>query len=189
MKTINKLVAFMAMAMLSVIALADKQPRQGFYIAPEVANVTFKDFCSDLGSQETCSESEIGFGLLGGYQFNDFIAAEVGIRIARGFDYKYSAGKTDFDYKSYSLGGAARYPLGERFALTGKAGYHFWDVTANESVDGTRDSYDAADGSDLYFGGGLEFATGKMSFRAEYTRYQADDIDADVLSIGLVIPL
>ena len=185
MKKMSKFVAFMAMAMLSVIALADKQPRQGFYIAPEVANVTFKDFCSDLGSQETCSESEIGFGLLGGYQFNDFIAAEVGVRIASGFDRKDSAGKTDFDYKSYSLGGSARYPLGERFALTGKAGYHFWDVQVNTNSGSGR----SVDESDLYFGGGLEFATGKMSFRAEYTRYELDDIDADVLSIGLVIPL
>ena len=188
MKKMNKLVAFMAMATLSVSALAEKEPRQGFYIVPEVVNVTMKDYCKNLGKPPTCSESEIGFGLLGGYQFNDFIAAEVGIRIARGFNASAGNNKRDFDYKSYSLGGAARYPLGERFAITGKAGYHFWDVNVNTSSDGTRSSF-TTDESDLYFGGGLEFATGKMSFRAEYTRYELDDIDADALSIGLVIPL
>ena len=71
MKKMNKLVAFMAMAMLSVSALAEKEPRQGFYIAPEVVNVTMKDYCKNLGKPPTCSESEIGFGLLGGYQFNE----------------------------------------------------------------------------------------------------------------------
>ena len=45
MKKMNNLVAFMAMAILSVSALAEKEPRQGFYIAPEVVNVTFKDLC------------------------------------------------------------------------------------------------------------------------------------------------
>ena len=121
----------------------------------------------------------------GGYQFNDFIAAEAGVHIVSGFDRNESDSKFDIDYKSYSFGGAARYPLGEHFALTGKVGYHFWDAQVNTSSGSGR----SVDESDLYFGGGLEFKTGKVSFRVEYSRYEVDEIDADVISVGLVIPL
>lgn len=194
MKTSNKLVAFMAMAMLSVSALADKEPQQGFYISPEVNKVTHKDYCKGIRSvapQARCSESAIGFGLLGGYKFNDFVAVEAGFHIASGFDVSATFNgvnvKSDLDYNSYSLGSAWRYPIGERFALTGTVGYHFWDVEANVSAGGAGISA-SRDGSDLYFGGGLEFiTTDKINSRVEYTRYTLNDEDADVISFRLVV--
>ncbi|MGI9297581.1 MAG: porin family protein [Gammaproteobacteria bacterium] len=187
--TTRKLAAILAAAMLSVPAAAQEESdKSGFFVAPEVGQVKAKDYCDQFPSSWSCEDSEIMFGISGGYQFNEFFAAEGGVRFASGFDFTSQDGSVngDVDFMSFSIGGRARLPFGGNFAATGKAGFHFWEADA--SITGTTSVELSDDDTDPYFGGGLEFiASDNIAVRAEYTRYQLDDDDADVISGAVVV--
>ena len=194
MKLISKttaLAVFMATAMLAVPAVAEEN-KHGFYIAPEISQIKIKDYCSaartNLLGVTSCDESELGFGLSGGYRFNDHIAVEGGGRFASGFDVRLvddfgdtETGKTDF--RTFNLGVRATLPLGEHFALTSKAGVHFWNTEVKFSG---GDKFDN-DGTDPYFGAGIKFNFNEnIGIMAEYSRYKFGNDDADIFSANVV---
>ena len=193
MKHSTTLAAAIAAAMLAVPAIAEEEQR-GFYIAPEIGQVKSKDYCSDargaLIGVTSCSDSEIGFGLSGGWQFNEFFAVEGGGRFASGFDISGTANGTayrlDADYRSFSFGARGKFPVRKDFFITGKAGWHFWKVEANASA--SVNSASSNDGSDPYYGLGAKFNFNKtFGVLAEFTRYEGDSDSVDVISGSAVI--
>ena len=186
----KKLFALAAAAALCAPAMA-KESEPGFYVAPEISLVSFSDYCSDartLFNVTSCEDSEIGFGISGGYQFNPFFAAELGARFGSGYDVTVTndlgaALSIDIDYTSFSLGGRGNYPIGTSgLALTGNLGFHFWDVEA--SAGGASIS---TDGTDPYGGIGASYAfSDSISARGEYTYYKYDDDNANVFSGAVV---
>ncbi len=194
MKNKTSLAAFVAAITLAFPAIAEEEKR-GFYIAPEIGQIKVKDYCSDARSLFTgvtsCSDSEIGFGLSGGWQFNDFFAIEAGGRFGSGFDISGVASgtayKIDADYRSFSFGGRGKFPVGQHFFVTGKAGLHFWKVNADISASGLGSDSVSADGNDPYYGLGVGFNFNeKIGFLAEYTKYEGDSDSVDVISGNLV---
>lgn len=203
-------------AVLPSVAFAQTDERRGVYVSPEVGIAKLSDYCDGLDEdrEESCDDSVFGFGMSGGYWLNEFFAVEGGFRLANGLgvvgrDFEgTSADLTDdiissveTDFFSWSLGVRGSFPLGEKFAIGGKVGAHFWDAesdirfTDNDGsptvinlVSGgsaTRASADE-DGTDLYFGIGGEYRfTDHIAVRAEYTRYKADN-DADLISGSFV---
>lgn len=191
MKPHQKIAAIFAAVCLSLPAFAEERESRGFYVAPEVGLVKIKDYCGSAPgiTVSDCEDSEIGFGISGGYQFNEFFAAELGARFASGFDATVSSGGSSFDadtdFQSFSVGGRANLPLGANFALTGKAGFHFWDQEVN--VDGSSLQF-SEDGTDPYFGAGAELLVSEeIGIRAEYTRFTGEETDADLISASAVI--
>lgn len=188
MKTTQKLAAILTAVCLSLPAAAEENgDKSGFFVAPEVGNAKIKGYCKDardLLSATSCEDSEIVFGVSGGYQFNEFFAADAGVRFASGFDVVAGNGaRIDADFLAWSLGGRGRFPIGSHFAIVGKAGFHFWEVEFG-GPGGTAD----LDDTDPYFGGGVEFfPADNIAIRAEYTRYKLDDDDADVISGAVVV--
>lgn len=198
MKTTTKtttLAVFVAAVMLSV-PVAAEEARRGFYIAPEIGQVKIKDYCADVRAVSqnvtSCDESELGFGLAGGYQFNDFFAVEGGGRFASGFKISETlngiTSSIETDIRSFSIGARGNFPIGQHFLLTGKAGFHFWNYKVKESGAGSA----TVDGEDPYYGVGAQFNFNeKMGVRAEWTRYvaknQNDNSDLDVISGSLVV--
>ena len=174
----KKLFALAAAAALCAPALAKSDT--GFYVAPEIGIVSFSDWCDGAeAAGVSCEDSEIGFGIAGGYWFNDFIAAELGARFGSGYD----AGPIELEYTSFSLGGRGNYPIGTSgFALTGNLGFHFWDVEA--SAGGASLSND---GTDPYGGIGASYAiSDSISARGGYTYYKYDDDNANAFTGSIV---
>ena len=185
----KKIFALAAAAALCAPAMA-KESELGFYVAPEISLVSFSDYCSDakaLFPGATCEDSEIGFGISGGYQFNPFFAAELGARFGSGYDVTATVLGTsvsvDLDYTSFSLGGRGNYPIGTSgFALTGNLGFHIWDVEASSGGASL-----STDGTDPYGGIGASYAiSDNISARGEYTYYKYDDDNANVFSGAVV---
>ena len=80
----RNIAAVLAAAAIAFPALAEgHENKTGFYAAPEIGRVKLKDYC---GSIPSCEDSEIGYGLTAGYQFNEYFAVEAGGRFASGFD-------------------------------------------------------------------------------------------------------
>lgn len=120
-------------------------------------------------------DSDTGWKLFGGYRVNPNFAAE-----AAWVDLgDFSAGGFNAEADGFSVQGVGFLPLNAQFSLLGKLGIFFWDVESNIGDD---------DGSDIFFGiGGQYEINQQVSIRGEWERYDLDDTDVDLLSIGVVI--
>ena len=161
MKTVQKLIiiTFAAAAALCVPAMAERRDTK-FYVIPEIGIVKLSDYCDSLEgvTPTTCEDSEIGFGIAGGYSFHEFISAEFGVRLGSGYDGTASVtlmvpnlingalplvpvpgtATAELSYNSFSLGGRVNYPIGDSgFGVTGKAGFHRWSSEVDISASPT----------------------------------------------------
>lgn len=151
-------VSILGAAALLVSAGAIAQPAvPGFYVGGEVGQ-------SDVGS-----EDDIGFKILGGYQFHRNIAAEIGYGMM--FD------KSDVEVTALEFVAVGLFPIANQFSLLGKLGL------ANVEVDSRGLSDDK---TELTWGIGVQFDVSRnLGVRALWQRYETDD-ELDWLAIGAV---
>lgn len=161
------LVAMFGAAAMTMSAGAIAQQQQsGFYVGGDIGNVDFED------------EDDTGFRVSAGYQFNRNFAAEVGYVSL--FDKRISGANLEVD--GFELVGVGKMPLANNFSVYGKLGFLMWDAKA--SAFGISDS---EDGTDLTYGIGLQYDVSRnFGLRGQWQRYDVDDADADMFSIGLV---
>ena len=204
MKTVQKLIiiTFAAAAALCVPAMAERRDTK-FYAIPEIGIVKLSDYCDSLEgvTPTTCEDSEIGFGIAGGYSFHEFISAEFGVRLGSGYDGTASVAvmipagivpgnnipgtaTAELSYNSFSLGGRVNYPIGDsRFGVTGKAGFHRWSSEVDISLSGqltvpipmdiTRNTTIKDNGFDFYGGIGANYVVSDdILAQGEYTFYR-----------------
>ena len=171
-----------AAAMLVPAAASAQTADSGFYGSAGYAIVSPKGAPSDLGA----------LNLRGGYQFNPYLGVEV--EGAAGVDdghFTVGSGATAVrgSYKlDWSLGafGVARYPVTERFDVFARAG-----VVHGEFKGKARSGaaiVRVSDNDELFAGGaGVQFnIDDRNGIRADYTRYESDDVDADVWGVSFV---
>jgi hypothetical protein len=145
---------------LSTGALAQQGPTPGFYVGADVGS-----FDSDA-----VNDDDTAFKILGGYQINRNIAAE----LAYGMLYD----KGGFEITTWELSGIYSLPLGNKFSVFGRLGFAMWDAEGGGF---------SRDGTDLLFGlGGQYDLTNKLGIRLQWTRYDVDDEDADLFSLGVI---
>ena len=159
----------------------------GPYIGAGIAHVTARDYCEGIAG--SCEESEIGFKIFGGVRPSENFGLEAGYLRAEGFDfngqYQGTTLSGDSVIQTFYLAGVGAFPIGEVFAVTGKAGFHLWDYKVNGVVSGSTVSADD-DGTDPMFGIGAEFRPDdNVIIQAEWVRFLDDDNDVDTLSGSL----
>ncbi len=118
----------------------------------------------------------------GTYFFNRYLGAEGELSIGID-DANVGPGTVELEH---SLGafGVVRAPITERFELFGRVGYATSEFSA--SVPGLGSA--SADVDGLAYGvGGKLFLTDRVGIRADVGRYEGDDNEADVFTIGGVV--
>lgn len=122
-----------------------------------------------------------------GYAFNDTFAieGELGLGVA---DETYSGGGLSVTVsENYNVGifGVANLPVTEKLDLFARAGWVQTELEAKASFAGT--SFTESEAEDGFaFGVGAKFAfTDKIYLRADYTRYDISDFEADGFMIGV----
>ena len=90
--------------------------------------------------------------------------------------------------KATSIGFAAKpkLELSEGVILYGKLGVHQWDSEFKVSSTDTSATLDD-DGSDVYYGTGLEVAISDFKGRVGYTLYDLDGEDIDSINAGFIL--
>lgn len=153
-----------------------------FVAAPAVAADTPFYAGVNVGSAEIDStgfSSTTSFGLLGGYTFNENVAAEVAYTnfgtkdLGFGFSYKSSA---------LSISGVGSYPINEQFSVFAKLGF------ASTTLELT--GFPSESKSDLTYGFGGQFNVNKqIGIRLGYDVYKVGSgtsVDQKVASVGAV---
>lgn len=186
-----------ALALLfAPLAVAADEPKLGTYVGIGAGQATLKDYCSDARALaadadltlSSCEDSELFFRFFLGYQVNEFFAAELGSGFASGYKTVLSTGSAsasiEADYFTLALGVQAQYPIG-RLSVLGRAGMHAWELDVSGSAPGETVTA-STDGTDPYFGVGVEFEmTENFVLAADYTRYAGDDDDMDTYGVSI----
>ena len=166
-----------SLAAVPLTASADS----GFFVGGSVGSATLDDSI-DTFALDADSTS---FRLNAGWQFSDFLAIEAGYHDFGRFDEEFDLGGvlTDVDLRAdgYTLGLTTAIPMGSNLSLFGRLGAFAWEGDAR--VDGLR--IEGFDDENLYYGAGADFkVTERLSLLGDWTRYELDDTESDVISIG-----
>ena len=119
--------------------------------------------------------------IYGGARLNEVVAIEVGYMKSANGDVKIGNVDTGLDYGVTTLYGAvvARIPTDGDLTPFAKLGMHRWDLDVSVESGGERISA-SIDGTDLLFGGGVDFALAESwSIRAEYMYLRYSETRAD----------
>jgi len=156
-----------------------------------------------LGSRTSTDETDFGWKVYGGYQFNQNFAVEGGYtHLGKANSHSVitsgGSGTADGEWKSYSidLSALVMLPIGNQFALFGRGGIGFWDVKFNLNANGSGGSASTSESengvSPLLGLGGMINLSSNWTARAEFERHfsvgKSDTTgksDIDLISLGL----
>ena len=104
-----------------------------------------------------------------------------------GTTYQFTATAT-LSVKATSIGVAAKpkLQLSDGVIIYGKLGVHQWDSEFKVSSTDTSATLDD-DGSDVYYGGGLEVSISNFKGRIGYSLYDLDGDDIDSINAGFIL--
>jgi len=121
-----------------------------------------------------------------GAQLGSSFGIEVGYQNLGNFQDRIRLGGstviTELTAEGWTLGGTLDLPVSDAVSLFGRGGLFVWD--ADVDVNGIRRA--VADDSNPYYGAGarVRFAD-NFSLVGDWTRYELEDINSDVISLGL----
>lgn len=182
------------------VAFAGEASADGVDQAALDASLVLSGFTVD---SSTVDDSDTAFGAAVGYQVTEYFAAELAYVDLGEISYRATIDGDDSATLDASARGPAFsllgiVPIGERFAVYGRAGIALMDCEGEAAltIDGVTDSAsDSTNRSNGLYGLGGEFnATDRFGVRLEWTRYAdvgSDEItgeaDVDVFALGLRI--
>jgi OOP family OmpA-OmpF porin len=149
-----------------------------------------EDICSDLTALgfTPCSEdnTDTGWKLAVGNQFNTNAALEFGYIDLGEAKFTAAGVGCSLEADGFQAALVGSLPMANQFAFTGRVGLFRWDADVSCSAGGASASTDES-GTDLTFGVGVRYdMTKTVGIRAEWERFDMDDVDVDMLSLGLL---
>ncbi len=173
----KSIAVFVTLALTPLSALADS----GFYFGGSVGSATIKEDFSGLNIDTDSTPYRFTVG----WQFNDFFSLEGGYHNFGKFDERVDVSGSPVDLRlqadGFTLGATGSIPLGNSMSLFGRGGAFFWDG------DAILDNITLArpEDSNLYLGGGATVSfTERLKLVGDWTRYELEDTESDVISLG-----
>jgi len=153
----------------------------GLFVGASVGSSHLEDDFSNLNIDTDAT----AYRFVGGFQITDYFGIEAGYHnfgdFSETIDLGQALSRTEITADGWTLGGTLGLPLNEQISLYGRAGVFFWD--ADVEVNGF--SIDVPEDENSYYGGGAKIdVTQNLSLLGDWTRYELDTIDSDVISIG-----
>ena len=169
---------FFDMAPLTVAA------DDGFYVGGSIGSASLTD---DFDGFDVDANS-LAVRVIAGWQFNDYFALEGGYHNFGRFEQEFvtDGGPVAVSLKAdgFTLGATGTIPLNQKFALYGRAGSFFWDGDAEINDVSQAKPED----TNLYIGAGLRFMlSDRLSLLGDWTRYDLDDTQSHVASLGFTV--
>lgn len=149
-----------------------------------------------VGSVEL-EDQDTGFRFFGGFELDRNLALEIGYvnfgeQTARGDSdgsgpyWTGGEASVESQVDGLDFGLVGTLPISDELSLLARVGVLSWEGELTYEDPAFVEKYSDS-GSDVFFGGGLEFAPGgPLAVRGEFTRYSIDDVDVDTVSASLV---
>ena len=141
-------------------------------------------------SQAIVDESGIdgddtGAKFFGGYKFNDYFAIEGGY-----YDFgdiidsgSLTNPSSRLEIEGVSLAAVGFIPASDNVSWFGKIGIHYWDA---DTVGSISTPLSTNSDTDTFYGVGLDYVINdRWSLRGEIERYEVEDLDLNVGSVGV----
>lgn len=171
--TKNKMLSRTLLAVLIGAATFGAQAAEdhGFYVGAG-AGQSFVD-------ESSYDDEDTAFSAFGGYQFNRWFGLEAGY--ADFGKLEPDAAGAALEANSVYLTAVGTLPFTEKFSGYAKAGIQRWDLdTTIPGLTGTSDD----NGNDPTYGVGLQYRfNDAVALRAEYSRFELEDLDADLAQL------
>ena len=180
MKYARTALVAMTIATLPATALAEN----GFYLGGSVGSASLTE---DFDGFEVDADST-AWRLVAGWQFSEFLSLEGGYHNFGRFEDSFALDGQPVDLRlkadGFTLGGTLSLPLTRTLSLYGRGGAFFWDGDADvNSITEAR-----PEDTNPYYGAGAKVAlTERLDLIGDWTRYELDSTDSDVISLGLTI--
>lgn len=152
----------------------------GWYAGLGVGQSNFRNV--DADSANTRSE---GWKVYAGYQFNKYLGIEGGYVNLNDMTATTGAVRTNMNADAWALGAVLSYPVTEKISLMGKVGaaYLLSDIKRTDSLSATGD-----DSFEPNYGVGVSYAVfDNLNLRAEWERFDRDDLNIDLVSAGVAL--
>jgi OOP family OmpA-OmpF porin len=188
-----------AVLILGLAAIPQMAQAEGWYGGASLGQSKAKDITCDLDITCSSDDTDTGWKIYGGYQFNpngaiEFGYVDLGKAKLNGTDSFLGATSADWETSGFTVALAGFIPVSQNFAFMGKVGLFNWDLDVNVSSSVFGSGSDTSSGTDLTYGLGLKFDMSKTTgVRVEWERFKdvGDDnstgqSDVDLLSVGLV---
>ncbi len=175
-----------ALAVVSVIALlpAAAVAESGFYLGGSIGSASLTE---DFDGFDVDADST-AYRFVAGWQFNEFFSLEGGYHNFGKFEDSFDLAGEPVDLRlkadGFTLGGTLSLPLTRSLSLYGRGGAFFWDGDANiNSITEAR-----PEDTNPYYGAGAKVSlTERLDLVGDWTRYELDSTDSDVISLGLTL--
>ncbi|MEM8684667.1 MAG: outer membrane beta-barrel protein [Pseudomonadota bacterium] len=167
-------------ALLPLSAMADR----GLYFGGSVGTAELSEDFGGIG----IDADSTAYRLVVGWQLSDFLSLEGGYQDFGRFEDAFTVGGQPVNLRlkadGFTLGGTASIPLSYSMSLYGRAGAFFWDGDAEvNSITDAR-----PEDTNPYFGGGAKVSlTNRIDLIGDWTRYELDETESDVISLGFTV--
>lgn len=148
------------------------------YIGGGVGQSKFKDGCQGVtGAGITCDDKDTAFKLFAGYQFNKFIAAELGWTDLGKAKASGPGGSVDAKASAFELSAVGTYPVWEQLSILGRLGGYYSEGKFEGNLTGTKNE------AGLTYGLGLQYDFNKnLGLRGEWQRYDKVKFKEDMFN-------
>ncbi len=129
--------------------------------------------------ERSLDEDDTAGKIYAGYKFNSFVGIEGSY-----YDFgEISNNSSQLEIDGFSLAVVGSIPLTSNFSLFGKVGAHDWDADATGSI---ASQLISDSDTDAFYGVGVNYdINSNWSVRGEVERYEVEDLDIDVISLGV----
>lgn len=161
----------------------------GFYVRASLEQVSIDEVTDD---GVLFDDNTIGYMLGGGYQFNRYFSVEGGYNDFGDLEETLTengvTASASVDANGFYAAAIGKVPLGQNFALTGKAGLLKWDADILVQIPTLPDMRDSDDDTDPFFGiGGEYYFSETFTIAGGYDRFKLDNVDLDVFNLGVIV--
>ncbi len=180
MNDTRKYAALAALTLLPLPALADG----GFYLGSSVGAATIEESFDgfDIDADSTA------YRFVAGWQFGRLLSLEGGYHNFGDFRDSITVDGEPVDVRlkadGFMLGGTLSLPLSNAVSLYGRGGAFFWDGDADvNAITEAR-----PEERNPYYGAGAKVALSeRIDLVGDWTRFELEDTESDVISIGLTL--
>ncbi len=171
---------------------------EGIYIGIDYLNNKIDTGVTNISSN--LDEKDTGYSLYAGMPINENLDIEVSYQDfgeaslsgVSGNQFKYGSTTYQFtttatiaaEANSYGIAAKPKYNINDNITVYGKLGIHSWESTLSVNA-ATGSANVTEDGTDIFYGAGIQVAFNNLSARVGYTIYDLDGEDVDSINAGL----